>query len=108
MGGGQGGLPNMMGVDQQATMMQDAMEVEGGEGELMPVVPAPIINQPLPVNDEATEVPAGSFLTLSRHTSEVFMCSWNPVRTNLLATGSGDATARIWTMDGETAAHGFR
>ena len=35
------------------------------------------------------------------------MCSWNPVRKNLVATGSGDATARIWTMGGSTAAHGF-
>ena len=35
------------------------------------------------------------------------MCSWNPIKTNLIATGSGDATARIWTMGGDTAAHGF-
>lgn len=34
---------------------------------------------------------------LSSHTSEVFCCSWNPTE-DLLATGSGDATARIWQL----------
>lgn len=45
-------------------------------------------------------------LELNKHTSEVFMCAWNPVFTNLLATGSGDASARIWTMGGKTAKSG--
>ena len=35
-------------------------------------------------------------MELHGHTSEVFMCKWNPTSTNLIATGSGDATARIW------------
>ena len=107
MGGGQGGLPNMVGVDQQSSMMQDSMMDVEAETEVLPVAPPPMVNQPPPVDDSATEIPVGSFLTLSRHTSEVFMCSWNPVLTNLIATGSGDATARIWTMSGDTAAHGF-
>jgi len=34
---------------------------------------------------------------LEGHTSEVFCCSWNPT-TNLLASGSGDSTARIWKI----------
>lgn len=34
---------------------------------------------------------------LSSHSSEVFCCSWNPTN-DLLATGSGDATARIWNL----------
>ncbi|KAI9208663.1 WD40-repeat-containing domain protein [Polychytrium aggregatum] len=34
---------------------------------------------------------------LKGHASEVFACSWNPVE-KLLATGSGDSTARIWTI----------
>jgi transducin (beta)-like 1 len=34
---------------------------------------------------------------LEGHTSEVFMCSFNPV-TSLLASGSGDETARIWRV----------
>ena len=45
-------------------------------------------------------------LELNKHTSEVFMCAWNPIFTDLLATGSGDASARIWTMGGKTAQGG--
>jgi transducin (beta)-like 1 len=39
-----------------------------------------------------------NMLLLDKHQSEVFMCSWNPVHTNLIATGSGDASARIWKL----------
>ena len=34
--------------------------------------------------------------TLAGHTSEVFICAWSP-SSLLLASGSGDSTARIWT-----------
>jgi transducin (beta)-like 1 len=34
---------------------------------------------------------------LEGHTSEVFICSWNPTNM-LLASGSGDSTARIWNI----------
>jgi len=33
---------------------------------------------------------------LEGHKAEVFTCSWNPVEPLMLATGSGDGTARIW------------
>lgn len=36
-------------------------------------------------------------LTLKGHTSEVFVCAWNP-RTSVLASGSGDSTARVWPI----------
>ena len=35
--------------------------------------------------------------TLAGHTSEVFICAWNP-SSLLLASGSGDSTARIWRV----------
>jgi transducin (beta)-like 1 len=47
-------------------------------------------------------------LILSGHQSEVFMCAWNPVYTNLIATGSGDASARIWEMNDELASSGLK
>lgn len=42
-------------------------------------------------------IPASDTLTLRGHRSEVFVCAWNP-RTSLLASGSGDSTARIWPI----------
>lgn len=43
------------------------------------------------------EIPESDVLTLRGHSSEVFVCAWNP-RTSVLATGSGDSTARIWPI----------
>lgn len=34
---------------------------------------------------------------LRGHTSEAFICAWNP-KQDLLASGSGDSTARIWNL----------
>ena len=50
--------------------------------------------------DLPTRVRPDQVLELNQHTSEVFMCAWNPVHTHLIATGSGDASARIWEMGG--------
>jgi transducin (beta)-like 1 len=47
-------------------------------------------------------------LKLDKHVSEVFMCAWNPVYTNLIATGSGDASARIWEMNDKYAKAGLK
>lgn len=35
---------------------------------------------------------------LRGHDSEVFICAWNPTQ-DLLASGSGDSTARIWNLN---------
>lgn len=43
------------------------------------------------------DVQESDLLTLRGHCSEVFVCAWNP-RTSVLATGSGDSTARIWPI----------
>uniref|UniRef100_A0A7S2R2C7 Anaphase-promoting complex subunit 4 WD40 domain-containing protein n=1 Tax=Eucampia antarctica TaxID=49252 RepID=A0A7S2R2C7_9STRA len=57
-------------------------------------------------DDMLTRVRPDEVLELNKHTSEVFMCAWNPVFTDLIATGSGDASARIWQMAGSDARAG--
>lgn len=34
------------------------------------------------------------------HAAEIFQCSWNP-KHNIIATSSGDATARLWAIPNE-------
>ncbi len=43
------------------------------------------------------EIPNSRVTVLSGHESEVFICAWNPTQ-DLLASGSGDSTARIWNL----------
>eukprot|EP00090_Calanus_glacialis_P042145 TRINITY_DN7484_c0_g1_i1.p1 TRINITY_DN7484_c0_g1~~TRINITY_DN7484_c0_g1_i1.p1 ORF type:complete len:499 (-),score=157.22 TRINITY_DN7484_c0_g1_i1:89-1585(-) len=52
--------------------------------------------------DSAIEIPVEKSTVLKGHDSEVFICAWNP-KQDLLASGSGDSTARIWnlTQEGE-------
>lgn len=67
---------------------------------------------PSPPSEDAEEDPFAAnpeeVLKLDRHQSEVFMCAWNPVYTNLIATGSGDASARIWEMNDKYAKAGLK
>ena len=58
------------------------------------------------LEDEKTKALPAEVLELKKHASEVFMCAWNPVFTKLIATGSGDASARIWEMGGTDAKAG--
>lgn len=48
--------------------------------------------------ESGVEIPASKATVLRGHESEVFICAWNPT-TDLLASGSGDSTARIWNMN---------
>ncbi|KAG2377550.1 hypothetical protein C9374_009066 [Naegleria lovaniensis] len=50
-------------------------------------------DQQLPIVIDESQV-----TKLKGHTHEVFICAWNPVRSNVLASGSGDSTARIWEL----------
>lgn len=42
-------------------------------------------------------IPDERAVVLRGHDSEVFICAWNPIG-DLLASGSGDSTARIWNL----------
>ncbi|KAF5201398.1 F-box-like/WD repeat-containing protein TBL1XR1 [Thalictrum thalictroides] len=49
------------------------------------------------------EISSSDVTILEGHASEVFACAWSPTG-SLLASGSGDSTARIWTIaDGPCA-----
>lgn len=63
-----------------------------------PVVPTQ--NETMDV-DTSIEIPSSKATVLRGHESEVFICAWNPT-TDLLASGSGDSTARIWDMSDNT------
>ncbi|XP_076917159.1 WD40 repeat-containing protein HOS15-like isoform X2 [Bidens hawaiensis] len=48
-------------------------------------------------NSISSLIPNSDVTVLEGHTSEVFVCAWSPAG-SLLASGSGDSTARIWTV----------
>ena len=89
------------------------MEIEdshGLNGDRIPATNAEVTDSlALPPNadDVETNTPPNQILKLEMHESEVFMCAWNPIFTDLIATGSGDASARIWQVGGIKAAAGL-
>ncbi|KAF8528107.1 WD40 repeat-like protein [Hysterangium stoloniferum] len=46
-----------------------------------------------------TEEPMSPVVLLQGHDAEVFSAAWNPAFPDLLATGSKDATVRVWSWD---------
>jgi hypothetical protein len=56
-----------------------------------------LMNSLLANNNTSFEIPSSKVTVLRGHDSEVFICAWNPTQ-DLLASGSGDSTARIWNL----------
>ena len=54
-------------------------------------------NEILAVNG-SQEIGIDNVKIMRGHEKEVFACAWNPNR-DLLATASGDSTARLWAFD---------
>ncbi|MEW5299752.1 MAG: hypothetical protein WDW36_002733 [Sanguina aurantia] len=56
---------------------------------------------PSPMQEDAPsiEVSPDCVITLQGHESEVYICAWSPTEP-LLASGSGDSDARIWSLSG--------
>ena len=66
-----------------------------GGGAAMDVDPAP--SDDFGDGDGARLVSPDDVTILEGHTSEVFICAWSPTSSQL-ASGGGDATARMWTV----------
>ncbi|GAV58784.1 WD40 domain-containing protein/LisH domain-containing protein [Cephalotus follicularis] len=58
-----------------------------------------------PSTSQTCEIPSSDVTVLAGHTSEVCACAWSPTG-SLLASGSGDSTARIWTIADGTSRSG--
>eukprot|EP01027_Heterolobosea_sp_BB2_P017788 GEZU01025163.1.p1 GENE.GEZU01025163.1~~GEZU01025163.1.p1 ORF type:complete len:516 (-),score=84.30 GEZU01025163.1:1180-2727(-) len=69
--------------------------------------PQPMEEESPTSQQQPTIIPENEVTILRGHESEVFICAWSPTK-SLLASGSGDSTARIWTIppgpSGEEAA----
>ena len=70
---------------------------QGGVGCAEATEPMAIDGDGGPGSGEELETPEEDVTSLVGHSSEVFICAWSPQGLKL-ASGSGDATARIWTV----------
>ncbi|KAG0289261.1 hypothetical protein BGZ98_003916 [Dissophora globulifera] len=82
------------GAEDETKEDEDTM-MDTDQVEDVSVVGTPVETADVP---DVKIIPASDAITLKGHTADVFVCSWNPASPSLLASGSGDATARIWQM----------
>lgn len=87
-------MPDVVASRQQQNQQPKAVvktEIPSTNGDEVP--PAGTTGENMEV-DNSVEIPLNKATILRGHESEVFICAWNPT-TDLLASGSGDSTARI-------------
>ena len=104
---GQQQQPQNGSVATTAQQQQQAIVAATGSSQIAPKEAAKAVDALIDREDEMTNAKPSEVLELKMHQSEVFMCAWNSVFTDMIATGSGDASARIWQMGGAKAAGGL-
>lgn len=82
--------------DNKAKIKQEDNVASGGPEPME--ISTTLMPQPL-------EIPSSDVTILEGHTSEVCACAWSPTG-SLLASGSGDSTARIWPIADGTSRSG--
>jgi len=95
---------SMQAAAQQQQQQQAQPPAKGAQ---TPKEAAKAVDAIIDREDEITNAKVSEVLELKLHSSEVFMCAWNSVFTDMIATGSGDASARIWQMGGPKAGEGL-
>jgi len=90
-----------------AQQQQQAVAASAKTSQIAPKEAAKAVDALIDREDELTNAKVSEVLDLKMHQSEVFMCAWNSVFTDMIATGSGDASARIWQMGGPKASNGL-
>ncbi|KAL4241703.1 F-box-like/WD repeat-containing protein Ebi-like protein [Abortiporus biennis] len=80
---------------------EEFMDVDSIASSLAPTkVSTPLQNT---TNDDAS---TNAVTILNGHTADVFVCKWNPVDINKVASGSKDAVINIWTIPDTPGADG--
>lgn len=89
------------------TASAQQQQAAAATSQIAPKEAAKAVDAIIDREDEITNAKVSEVLELKMHQSEVFMCAWNSVFTDMIATGSGDASARIWQMGGPKAGNGL-
>lgn len=83
-------------ADREMVMDQEEKDTVKNEENVLPGGPEPM-DVATTSTSQSCEIPSSDVTILEGHTSEVCACAWSPTG-SLLASGSGDSTARIWTI----------